>query len=109
MAKITANFSDRDSANLTLMRLRRTGIDFDLINLTTPTQKRNELNAGISYPICFGMGTSIPTASITVDQGKSSSSSSDPTEMQISVKSSHLQQAWDVLRSTGANDIRSRN
>ncbi|MGE4353082.1 MAG: hypothetical protein AB7D36_03230 [Oscillospiraceae bacterium] len=111
MAQITANYNDRDSANLALMRLRRGGIDFDLVSLNTNKEKNNgELQPGISYPLCFGLNNSIPTASITCPQSREDVyPDGNPTEMQISVKSSQLQQAWDVLRNTGANDIRSRN
>lgn len=106
MAQITANFNDRDSANLTLMRLRRGGIDFDLVSLkTSASLNSTSITNGISYPICFGMN------SLSAANGSQNVAApeANPTEMQISVKSGHLQQAWDVLRSTGARDIRSRN
>ena len=111
MAQITANFNDRDSANLSLMRLRRGGIEFDLVSLNTPSNKeKTDLSSGITYPINFGLQNNIPTASITCPQTREDVyPDGNPTEMQISVKASHLEQAWDVLRNAGAKDIRSRN
>ncbi|MGI6028544.1 MAG: hypothetical protein ACOX81_03950 [Candidatus Heteroscillospira sp.] len=105
MAKITANFSDRDSANLTLMRLRRTGVDFDLLKLTSRPAEGQSTTASL----LFGMNAT-PAETITCPQRREDvTQDALPTEMQLSVKSSHLEKAWDVLRSTGAKNIQSRN
>ena len=97
MARIRAEFSDRDSANLTLLRLRRSGIDFDLLSLSTPK--------GVAEDVLPGGFAA--TASITCPQDRSVA---EPmTELSLSVKQSQLEKAWDVLRSTGAREIRSRS
>ena len=97
MARICAGFSDRDSANLTLLRLRRSGIDFELIGLSTPQSAAEDVLPG-------GFAA---TAGVARPQERSSA---EPmTELSLSVKQSQLQKAWDVLRSTGAREIRSRN
>lgn len=98
MAQITANFSDRDSANLTLMRLRRSGIDFDLVRLSSQPGSQ-AVSSGSFY-----LSRSTPLEALGAIPADSI-----PTQMQLSVKASHLEKAWDVLRSTGAKDIRSRN
>ncbi len=104
MAQITANFNDRDSANLSLMRLRRSGIDFFLMGLTsTSNQNKDALTNGISYPLCFGLSNSISSA------GLNANIATDRTEMKLSVKSSQIEKTWDILRETGATDIHSKN
>ena len=107
MAQITANFPDRDSANLTLMRLRRSGIDFDLVHLSSTPQRDNSL----SQASCsLYLSNVTPMESITCPQSRDDVTAENrPAQMQLSVKSSHLEKAWDVLRSTGARDISSRS
>ena len=107
MAQITANFSDRDSANLTLMRLRRSGVDFDLVSLSSQPQPDNS----ISHASCSMSLSSLTSAEgMTCPQSRADvTADGRPTQMQLSVKSSHLEKAWDVLRSTGAQNISSRS
>ena len=107
MAKITANFSDRDSANLSLMRLRRGGVDFDLMSLTSTPNP----DSSVSHAVCLsGMSNLTSAETITCPQYKADVTADDkPTEMVLSVKASHLEKAWDVLRSTGAQNISSKN
>ncbi len=85
MARITAHFPDRDSASLTLLRLRRSGVDFDLVSLTDTAAQSPETFAALNR-----------ATAVTA-----------PTQLQLSVKASHLERAWDVLRDTGAQDIHS--
>ena len=107
MAKITAHFTDRNSANLTLMRLRRSGVDFDLISLESQPNRDNS----VSHAVCLsGMSNLTGMETITCPQSKEDVTADDkPTCMELSVKSSHLEKAWDVLRSTGAMDISSKS
>jgi len=107
MAKITANFSDRNSANLSLMRLRRGGVDFDLVSLASQPNPDNS----VSHAVCIsGLSNLTSAETITCPQSKEDVTADDkPTEMVLSVKASHLEKAWDVLRSTGAQNISSRN
>ena len=67
MAKITANFSDRDSANLSLMRLRRGGVDFDLMSLTSTPNP----DSSVSHAVCLsGMSNLTSAETITCPQYK---------------------------------------
>ena len=107
MAQITANFSDRDSANLSLMRLRRSGVDFDLLSLVSQPNPANS----ISQATCgIYLSNMTPMESITCPQRKEDVTADDkPTQMVLSVKASHLEKAWDVLRGTGAKNISSKS
>lgn len=107
MAQITANFSDRDSANLALMRLRRGGIDFSLIKMTTKADEGAPQSTQ-SYPICFGKIGGIATTSITCPQSKGSVYPEDnKTEMKISVKANQLHKAEEIMQNAGAYEISS--
>ncbi len=103
MAQITANFNDRDSANLSLMRMRRSGIDFYLMGLTNLNPQNNELSNNITYPMCFGLSGKMSTV------GLNSLNNPEKTQMKLSVKSAQIEKAWDILRETGATDIHSKN
>ena len=95
MAKVTAFFSERDSASLTLLRLRRSGVDFDLIALKSRPES--------AEPVLPG-GFAATANSLAQPEGRSEAS----TELELSVRQSQLQRAWDIMRSTGAKEIRSR-
>jgi len=85
MARITAHFPDRDSAGQSLLRLRRSGVDFDLIRLTDAAERAPEAFAALNRATAVAA----------------------PARLELSVKASHLERAWDVLRAAGAQNIRS--
>lgn len=112
MSKLIVKFSDRDSADLALMRLRRCGIDFNAEKLETAESPHNTDFPGelvnIVYP--YGLASSNPVGSsensvIPTIGARALFSRRTPPDgeatLHLSVRMAHLSRAQEILRSAG--------
>jgi len=118
MAKLTATFSDRDSADLALMRLRRRGVDFQVLRLDTPSRRRSTDFPGemvnIVYPYGLGSGTPVGSSNLmgqpTIGARALLSRQTPPegeATLCLAVRANQLSQAREILRSAGGRGLTS--
>ena len=108
---VTARFDDRDSADLALMRLRRSGVRFDFTGLLINGGERGA-NAGVFSPYSINM-VNQPGASDSFfppvgSRAIFSNETSVPKRevlLKLLVSGEDIPQARDIIRSVGGRHI----